>query len=748
MRGFGRVARLWTIALLIFSGLLTAGAGSASAQGSGYSVTFVALSCPSYSDIFANRARNDILESLKDLGPDTQYEAGELVNPTAEGIPPQSNCTPLPGWEFTLGHGIEGRAVTGPWGSLSKVTDPFPRAPIVTQDQTPLLDQDGVPVDNQQLAGATTIELTDQERAQASSSSQLWAQGGTPDDPVLAQKFPGPQYAFGALRCAVDNLNGDNVEYIFFPAGVRHVFCYGLYVKPPPTSGTITIAKRVTGAPPGDTPVFSFNGSLSFNPEGFQLGDGGSQDFYRAGGSTWTVTEAATPNYQLQDVSCSAQASGGGPTASSVDVSGATASIHLIAGEHVTCVYTNRYVPPHGGLTIRKITRGGIGRFAYTVTPESGSGEVHHVHATTTEPGVPADAEPSPLSLSPGRYRIRERAPASPDGHWRLRRVDCSGATTSTRRSVEVDVPSGGAVTCTFHNTFVPRGSITISKLTEGATGTATFLVTPVHGVPAQHLLSATTSTPGEPVRAVPHTAADATDHLRLGSYRIVEQLPPSSPAGAWTLTAVECNGALEPFAQGTAYVVLTASQPDVHCLYIDTFTATPPAPPPEPPNPPPVIPPPKPPPPSVGPEPIFPDIIDRPEYHLAELDVTKRPSMRIVTRGAVLGYRITVKNHGPDPAQRVVLGDKELGSVSVLEAHSRAGHCRLRPAITCELGTIKRGQEVTVTVRVRVETRASTLTNIAVAGTATQDQTFAHNIARARVIVRPRRPPPPLVTG
>ena len=72
-----------------------------------------------------------------------------------------------------------------------------------------------------------TIELTPQERAQANQASQLWAQGGTPTDPVLAQKFPGPQYGFGGLRCATDNLNGDNVEYIFFPTGVQHVFCYG-----------------------------------------------------------------------------------------------------------------------------------------------------------------------------------------------------------------------------------------------------------------------------------------------------------------------------------------------------------------------------------------------------------------------------------------------------------------------------------------------------------------------------------------
>ena len=36
-----------------------------------YKVTYVALDCDEYSDIMANRARNNIQESLKDLGQDT-----------------------------------------------------------------------------------------------------------------------------------------------------------------------------------------------------------------------------------------------------------------------------------------------------------------------------------------------------------------------------------------------------------------------------------------------------------------------------------------------------------------------------------------------------------------------------------------------------------------------------------------------------------------------------------------------------
>ena len=250
-----RRVRLALLAALAACAAMLVGVSSAAAapRGSGYYVTFVARSCPEYTDIFANKARNNILESLKDLGPDAQqyYVDGGLINPDYEEIPPQDACSPVPNWQFTIGTGYQSRAVTGPWGSLSIVTGPYD-TPIVTQDSTPLLNQNAQQIDNETLAGATTIELTDAQRQQASQPDQLWAQGGTPTDPVLATQYPGPEFGFGALRCATDDLNGDNVEYIYFPTGVTHVFCYGLYVKPSPTAGLITIKKEVSGAPQGE----------------------------------------------------------------------------------------------------------------------------------------------------------------------------------------------------------------------------------------------------------------------------------------------------------------------------------------------------------------------------------------------------------------------------------------------------------------------------------------------------------------
>ena len=114
-------------------------------RGSGYYVTFVALYCNSFTDIFANRARNDIVESLRDLGPNTQYgTSGALINPIYEQKAPQNRCHPVPDWEFALGTGINTRADTGVWGSISRVTSPYSTS-IVTQNSTPLLDEHATP---------------------------------------------------------------------------------------------------------------------------------------------------------------------------------------------------------------------------------------------------------------------------------------------------------------------------------------------------------------------------------------------------------------------------------------------------------------------------------------------------------------------------------------------------------------------------------------------------------------------------
>ena len=571
--------RWLTAAVLACSVWLGLGTTAAVAQGTGYSVTFAARQCKSYSDIFANRFRDNLMQTLQNVGPDSPYGPNDLVNPSFEDRSPQSNCTPLTGWEFTMGTQPDLAPLKGPWGSLTVVNNDFP--PVTTEDHTALLDQDGQPIEKDQIAGATTFELT-QEQLDVANQGQ-WAlrlQGGTPKDPVLAQKFnegvpEEPSYAFGALRCGNDNNYGDNVEGISFPGGIHHIFCYEYLVIPPPTSGTITITKKVAGAPAGDNAAFPFNGDISYDVNGFQLRDRESKDFYRAGGLTWTVTEGDVANYRLDGIVCTAVNAAEGPGLTTFTLTGPTVQIHLVAGEHAQCVYHNVYVPPPGGLTIRKVTFGGIGTFSYAVTPSPNRGEVHEAEATTTRPGVPVDAAPSLLTLAPGHYVIAEQKPTSPDGRWHLRHVSCNGASRSTSNPFPVEIRSGESVVCTFVNGFVPRGSISIAKITEGGIGTASFVVTPATGPPTPHLQHATTTTPGVAADAKPDTPADATGHLRLGTYHIVEQ-PPLSSTGDWALTAVVCNGVTVPFAQGTATIALTERIPHVHCVFTNAFSANP----------------------------------------------------------------------------------------------------------------------------------------------------------------------------
>jgi uncharacterized repeat protein (TIGR01451 family) len=452
--------------------------------------------------------------------------------------------------------------------------------------------------------------------------------------------------------------------------------------------------------------------------------------FYRAGGQTWNVTEGEAANYRLDRIDCTSAAG-----TSTFTVTGSTAQIHLAAGDHATCVYHNAYVPPPGGLTIRKVTLGGVGTFSYTVTPSPNRGEVHEAEATTSQPGVPVDAVPSLLTLAPGHYVIAEQKPTSPDGRWHLRDVSCNGANRSTTNPFPVEIRSGESVVCTFVNGFVPRGSISIAKITEGGVGTASFVVTPATGPPTPHLQHATTTTPGVAAAAKPQTPADATGNLRLGSYHIVEQ-PPLSSTGDWALTSVLCNGVAIPFAQGTATVTLTGKVPHVHCVFTNAFSAKPPVPPkptPIPPNPTPV--------PPMPPQPLTPVGA----YDIADLIVTKVASAPVVTRGQVIGFRITVKNRGPNPAQRVVVDDQPRAAATVVAVHTTAGSCHQSGRLTvCPLGTLKRGASVTITVRSRVETHGTSFVNRVVVGTSTLEQTLANNVDSAQVTVV--GPPPPVV--
>ena len=393
-----RLTFVGSVVLCLLASLLFA--ASAPAQQT-RQVTIAARSCPAFTDITANRARNNIQESLEDLGVDTPYgqDGRPLLVDAATEAEFQPNCAPIANWRFTLGTGISIRDAVPPepWGRLSFVTDPFSAPTISTQDRIPLLDSTGQDT-RATIDGATTIRLTDEQIRLASQGSKLWIQGGTPTKPITDEVT----YGFGALRCATDNLNGDNVEWISYPTGATHVFCFAYYVKPAPTSGTITVRKKVTLPPGTPAQTLRFTGNVSYENNQFSLTSSNTKtdsiSFIRAAGTSWNFTEEIPPLAKLDSITCTSTK---GSTITK-DVASGRTDVLLAKGDDVVCTYKNSFRRPPSGLTLRKISAGGTGIFGFKIEGEGSL--IDGASAETTQPNLSTLVTPTDkiADLSPG----------------------------------------------------------------------------------------------------------------------------------------------------------------------------------------------------------------------------------------------------------------------------------------------------------------------------------------------------------
>jgi uncharacterized repeat protein (TIGR01451 family) len=692
-----RIPRIGALALVIV--VCTPGTG----QAQQYSVTLAARVCPSYEAITANLARNDIQESLRDLGPDSPYRPGQPINPDVEaGAQPQ--CAPLPGWELTLGRGYRSHAVDGPWGSLSIVTQPLRGA--TTAPEVPLLNSAGVPT-GRTIAGAVNVSLTTEEVNLAGRHS-LWLQGGTTTDPVLDQRYPGA-YGFGALRCAIDDLNGDNVEYIAFPQGARNVFCFAYYVSPPPTSGTIVVRKEVDAPPETAANDFRLEGDLSFNPGGaFMLnaapGRPQEKTFYRAGGVTWTVREIVEPGWALNDLGCTSRT---GASSAAIPADSGLAQIALGARDTVTCTYRNGLQPPPSGLSIGKVTRGATGSTAFDIRGPALQAETT---LTTEEPGVAA-YENLP-QLPSGDYEIDETPVERAGGRWRREQVRCGGRIVEPFTDpLELTIPAGAGISCVYVNEFVPAGAIRLRKIMKGGTGTTGFTIRPLDADPPRvYQQRAVVSRENVPVTA----AGDLTSSLPIGVYDIQETTP--TGGRSWVLESVTCNGIPVGSAQGRVRIRLTADEPEVTCTFLDRRTRSEPD--------------------------------DRgdvsPEQAGASpttnLRVTKRVSPTISRPGEPVRYTVVVRNTSGTLARDVVAAELQPPSHRAVRIRPPRGvRCRGSRPLRCALGDLAPGERVTLRATHTTGLRGRVVNRVAV-HTATAENRLSDNRARAVLrVVTPR---------
>ncbi len=693
------------VALLVLPQLAVWAPAAQAQNRKGLKVTLVARECPTYGSIMANRARNDIQESLQDLGKDTVYGAQQTIDPDVEAAN-QPDCVPLNGWLFKLGTGYRSRAVTGPWGALSVVTGPYAGTPGPTADDVPLLNASGERVPGRTLDGAVTLELTEEQADRAARANSLWVEGGTVEDPVLNGPFPG-QYGFGALRCAIDDLNGDNVEWIGYPSGASHVFCYAYYVKPPPTSGTIVVRKEVD-APEGTAATdFRFGGDVSYNVGGvftLRAGPGrpATQTFYRASGQTWTVREEAAPGWELAALTCTSARS---PT--TTDPATEVATIALAAGDVVRCTYVNRLEPPAAGLTLGKVTLGATGSTVFDVAGPSRQ----RATVETTAPGeVATVAFPDQVA---GDYAVSERPVDTPAGRWRRDEVRCNGRTVPDAPDpLPLTLAPGNGAFCVFYNEFVPAGSIRVRKRTLGGTGATGFIISRAGSDPAEvYTQSARTTRENVPELAT----GEATDDVPLGTYDIQETTTSNAGEGSWQLDQVTCDGVPYGSAQGRTRVRLTAENPSIDCVFTNRLTAQPP-----------------------GQGGVLPATEESPAANpVADLSIRKRARPRRILAGEPVRYTVTVANRGDVVAEDVVATESRPPSgTRVRVVAPRGVRCRSTRPLICIIGDMAPGERVRLRATVRTPLVGRVINRVAV-HTATREDRLGDNRARATVRVR-----------
>jgi hypothetical protein len=485
-----------------------------------YQVTLVSRACAAYADVMANQVRDDAAESPGRPGHDSLYKPGQPVDPAVEE---RVGCEPLVGTAFTLGGGREKK------GPLSSVTGGG--EPATTAAEAPKLDPAGHPAGGP-VRGAVTVTLTE-DQVNLAGKRQLWVQGGTAATPVPSG------HSFAVLRCGIDGRTGGNTQWIGFPAGARHAYCYAYYVRGATATGTITVKLRTSKAV-GYPQRIPFGSTLSQSGTFALTADSSETAFVRLSGQPYRVEPQLPAGWQLADASCAA-------SSAQVDRAG-RAEVTLVAGENVTCSYVVTPPAAPAGLTLRAFTEGGGGTVGLTVasaagSPSGGTGASGPVSlALTAVPrgdGSAVAATGANLSALPaGQYRVTVAVPTADASQWSLAGAACNGSPVPPRdRTIDVTVGAGAVTDCVVRLAR-KQGSIALKVVTQGTVASAGFGLAPATTSEPGWWASGTTTRQTTPAPAV----GDVPASLAFGSYLLTPVPPLTTVDSAWKLTSLGCS--------------------------------------------------------------------------------------------------------------------------------------------------------------------------------------------------------------
>jgi|GEM_PF-4036597 len=317
-------------------------------------------------------------------------------------------------------------------------------------------------------------------------------------------------------------------------------------------TGSLEIKKLWSG---GDPVATTFTTSDNLGGGTFELSDTTESELFDGlGEGNYVITETIPDGWDVTSIVCTGHTN----TLWDTDFPTGVLSVDLVDDDDLVCTFTNTLegtTPPPSGdgtLTITKVWVGG--------DPATTSFTTTGLGGATFELTGPSDSEVFE-DLAEGNYVVTETIP---DG-WDVTSIVCTGHTNTVWDTdfptgvLSVDLVDDEDLTCTFTNTAETTtppgdGSLTITKVWSGGTGTANFTATG-SGLSNFSLNGAT-------------TIMDFTG-LANGSYSVVEDA-----LAGWTLT-VSCSG-------NTASTVDTTTNPrgvsltlangeDIDCTFTNT---------------------------------------------------------------------------------------------------------------------------------------------------------------------------------
>ena len=440
--------------------------------------------------------------------------------------------------------------------------------------------------------------------------------------------------------------------------------------------GEIIVVKDTD--PDGASAQFSFSGAAS--------GTIGDEQVLRASVApgSHTVTEAATPGWDLSGISCD-------DDDSTVNTATATATYVVEPGETITCIFSNERTGPDlritKGAAPNPVLAGGILTYTLVATnlgPSAATGvtvtdslpaSVTFVSATSTV-GSCGHAAPTVTctvgSLASGasatiEIKVRPQTAGSLTNSASITGTEGDPDPTNNTASVTTGVNPGADLRITkgaAPNPVLAGGILTYTLVATNLGPSAATGVTVTDSLPASVTFVSATSTVGSCGHAAP-TVTCTVGSLASGASATIEIKVRPQTAGSLTNSASITGTEGDPDPTNNTASVTTGVNPG------------------------------------------------------ADLRITKGAAPNPVLAGGILTYTLVATNLGPSAATGVTVTDSLPASVTFVSATSTVGSCgHAAPTVTCTVGSLASGASATIEIKVRPQTAGSLTNSASITGT------------------------------